>query len=174
MLVAAVATAPSPVHAQGHPQTRDGFFIGVGGGPGSFGCEGCGDRETGIAGHLKLGGTVRSDMLLGFEANGWTKERGGARLTQSNASAIVQYYPAATGGFFLKAGVGISVIEASASAGTFTVTKSDRGLGLTGGLGYDVRVASNISVSPYAMLAWGNIEDGGANNGQIGIGVTWH
>jgi hypothetical protein len=174
VFLAALVAVPNPCRAQAQPQTREGFFIGVGVGLGSFGCEGCGNRETGIAGHLELGGTVGPSLLLGLETTGWTKERGGARLTQTNVSAIAQYYPVAASGLFLRAGVGVSWLEASASTGSFTVTAGDGGLGLTGGLGYDVRLAPNLSISPYAMVAWGDVAGGGADNLQIGAGVTWH
>lgn len=173
-LALALAALPSEGRAQDRPQTREGFFIGFGIGGGSFGCETCGDRQSGVAGHLKLGGTIRPNVLLGVETNGWTKDEGGARLTHSNISAIVQFYPAVTSGFFLKAGVGLSVLEASASGSGFSVSASDEGLGLTGGLGYDIRVGTNFSISPYGMFAWGNFDGGSANNGQLGVGVTWH
>lgn len=165
---------PGEGRAQGHPQAREGFFIGLGIGVGSFGCETCGDRQSGVAGHLELGGTLRPDVLLGIETNGWTREEGGARLTHSNVSAIVQFYPVATAGFFLKAGMGVSVLETSASNDVYSVSTSEEGLGLTGGVGYDIRVRSNFSVSPYAMFAWGSFDGGSANNGQLGVGVTWH
>jgi hypothetical protein len=169
-----LAVVPSRGQAQDHPQTREGFFIGFGIGAGSFGCEPCGDRRSGVAGHLELGGTLRPNLLLGVETSGWTKEEGGARLTHTSLSAIVQFYPAAASGFFLKAGLGVSALETSASSDVYSVTTSEEGLGLTAGLGYDVRVASNVSISPYGMLAWGDFESGSANTGQLGVGVTWH
>ena len=70
----------SPVAWAGHPQARQGFWIGLGGGYGSAGvsCDGCdGDREGAFAGSFKLGGTLSERVLLGVESNGWIKEQDG-------------------------------------------------------------------------------------------------
>jgi hypothetical protein len=167
---AVLALLPKDVAAQGHPQTREGFFIGLGVGGGTLGCEGCGDRESGLGAHLKLGGTLSPKLLIGAESGGWTKEEGGIRLTHANLSALAQFYPSATAGFFLKGGIGLSRLEVSASGGSV----SDEGLGLTAGLGYDVRLGSNFSLSPYLSFAWGDFDGGTANHGLVGVGVTWH
>lgn len=177
IFVAACATmlalVPSDAAAQ-NPQTRDGFFIGFGFGAGSFGCEGCEQRETGAAGHLTLGGAVSPTLLIGAESSAWTKEEGGARITHANLSAVAQFYPSATNGFFLKGGIGFSRLEASASGGGFSFSAADQGLGLTAGLGYDIRLGTNFSLSPYGLFAWGDFDGGSANHGQLGLGVTWH
>lgn len=174
VFLAVLVVLPQYATAQGRPQTREGFFIGFGFGGGSFGCEGCGDRETGGAGHLKLGGAVSPQLLVGGESNAWTKEEGGARLTQANLSAIAQFYPSATSGFFLKGGLGLSRLEVSGSGGGFSFSATESGLGLTAGLGYDIRLGTNFSLVPYGMFAWGSFDGGTANNGQLGLGVTWH
>lgn len=174
LCTAVLALVPSHGTAQ-NPQTRDGFFIGFGLGPGSFGCEDCGDRETGIAAHLELGGTVSPSLLIGAESAAWTKEvEDGVRITHANLSAIAQFYPSAEAGLFLKGGVGFSRLEVEASSGGVSASVSDEGLGLTAGLGYDIRVGSNFSLSPYLGFAWGDFEGGSANHGQLGLGVTWH
>ena len=81
VLTAALLVVPQGAEAQVDTAARDGFFIGFGLGGGSFGCSDCGSRESGFAGHLKLGGTVSPQLLLGAESSAWTKEEGGARLT---------------------------------------------------------------------------------------------
>lgn len=174
ILVALLVAVPQSVHAQGRPQTREGFFIGFGFGGGWFGCEGCGDREASTAGHLKLGGTLRPNLLLGAESAAWTKSEGGATLTHGSLSAILQYYPMVESGLFLKGGVGFSVLQASASGGGFSITASDEGLGMTAGLGYDLRVGTNFSVSPYSTYVWGDFDGGSADHIQVGLGVMWH
>lgn len=73
-------------------------------------------------------------------------------------------------GFFLKGGLGFSRLEISGGG----VSVSDQGLGLTAGLGYDVRLGTNFSLSPYLRFVWGHFEGGSANHGQLGLGVTWH
>lgn len=170
VLAAALVAVPQNAHAQ----ARDGFFIGLGIGGGSFGCSGCVDRQSGVSGHLKLGTTLNQQLLLGVESTAWTKEESGARMTHANLSAIAQFYPAPASGFFLKGGIGVSTLEASASGGGFSFSARETGLGLTAGLGYDVRVGNAFSVSPYGTFGWGNFEGGSANTFQLGLGVTWH
>ncbi len=41
-------------------------------------------------------------------------------------------------------------------------------------LGYDIRLGTNFSLSPYGLFAWGDFDGGSANHGQLGLGVTWH
>jgi hypothetical protein len=170
-VVAAIAIAAQDSHAQMNAPVRDGFFIGLGLGGGSFGCSGCVDRQSGMSGHLKLGTALNSQWLAGVESSAWTKEEGGARLTHANLSAMAQFYPVATNGFFLRAGVGVSSLEASVPG---FGSGRETGLGLTAGLGYDVRVGSNFSVSPYGTFGGGDHEGGSANTFQLGLGVTWH
>lgn len=174
VLVAALVAVPQSAFAQTNAPTRDGFFIGLGLGGGSFGCTDCGDRQSGISGHLKLGSAVSEQLLLGVESTAWTKEELGARLTHANVSAMAQFYPSAANGFFLKGGIGVSTLEVSASGGGVSVSGRETGLGLTAGLGYDVRVGGNFSVSPYGAFGWGDHEGGTANTFQLGLGVTWH
>jgi len=175
LLAAALVAVPQGADAQSRPQTRDGFFIGFGVGGGTFGCSVCGtEREGSLTGHLKLGGTVSPRLLLGVESSAWTKEEGGVRLTHGNVSALAQFYPSATAGFYLSGGVGLSRLAVDVSGGGGTVTVTENGLGLTAGLGYDVRLGTNFSLTPYGLFGWGDFEGGSADTFQLGLGVTWH
>ncbi|HKZ32150.1 MAG TPA: hypothetical protein VJ648_07310, partial [Vicinamibacteria bacterium] len=101
----------------GHPQERQGFWIGFGGGYGSaYGeadCQDCdgGDREGSFTGFLKLGGTLNDRVLLGVEGNAWVKEQDGLTLTLGSFTGTVTFYPQASSGFFLKGGVGLSYVD---------------------------------------------------------------
>ena len=64
VLVAALVAVPQSADAQTNAPARDGFFIGLGLGGGSFGCTDCGDRQSGVSGHLKLGTAVSEQLLL--------------------------------------------------------------------------------------------------------------
>ena len=145
-------------------QTRQGFWIGGGLGYGSLGCDGC-DRVGAPSGYLKLGGTLRQNILLGVETNGWTKSELGNRLTMGNVSGAVYWYPM-TNGMFVKAGAGYSVLDSGIA--------STSGFGLLGGVGYDVRVGRNLSITPVANWFRGSFDGGSANVLQIGMGVTSH
>lgn len=145
-------------------QTRQGFWIGGGLGYGSLGCDGC-DRVGAPSGYLKLGGTLRQNILLGVETNGWTKSELGNRLTMGNVSGAIYWYPM-TNGMFVKAGAGYSVLDSGIA--------STSGFGLLGGVGYDVRVGRNLSITPVANWFRGSFDGGSANVLQIGMGVTSH
>ena len=159
-----------PAWAQGHPQVREGFFIGAGLGWGSLGCSDC-DRLNGVSGYVNVGGTVNDQLLLGFESNGWTKEEAGVRLSHGNFSGVGYYYPQPESGFFIKGGLGVSTLKLD--LGGFG-SGSETGFGLIGGLGYDARIGANSSLTPYANLLYGSFDGGSTNVIQAGLGVTWH
>jgi hypothetical protein len=169
----AIGTLPHRADAQ-NPQTRQGFFIGGGLGIGSLGVEDGDERETGGAGHLTLGGTLTPQILLAGELTGWTKEEDGARLTHGNVNAIVQFYPMVDAGLFLRGGVGASQLRISAEEDNVSLTITEDGFGASAGLGYDIRVGSNFSITPYGLFVWGSFDDGSVNHFQGGLGVTWH
>src|SRR6266487_1476306 len=160
------------VRAQ-HPQTRQGFWIGFGFGGGSahLTCNGCTDTTlTAGTGHLKMGGTVRPNLLIGGEVNAWSKPKeNGEEFTVGNVSAIVQYYPAPANGFFLKGGLGYATFEDNSdSDGKATGS----GFGFIVGLGFDIRVARNFSLTPIANLYYGGIGEvsqGGATTSGLGV-----
>ena len=151
-------------------QTRDGFWIGGGLGYGSMGmsCEACADtdRVGAPSGYLKLGTTIRPNILLGVETNAWTKSELDVRVTVANISGAVYWYPMVTNGLFVKAGAGYSALDAG-GGGT-------NGFGILGGVGYDVRMNKNLSITPVANWFRGGFDGGSANVLQIGVGVTSH
>jgi hypothetical protein len=171
LLTALLATTAVAQHAQ----TREGFWVGGGMGYGSLGlsCDACtGDvpREGGLALFANLGGALRPNILLGVEMNAWTDSEGGARITMANVSGAAYWYPMTTSGLFLKAGAGYSdlSVDDGFSSG------SDGGFGLLGGVGYDIRVGRNISLTPVANWFRGGFDGGSANVLQFGLGVTSH
>jgi hypothetical protein len=157
---ALVCLAASAASAQ-RPQTRQGFWIGFGFGGGSAGVSFTGSdtanlgRETGFTGYLKIGGTLSPKVLLGGESAGWTKTESGATLQMSTLTAAVYFYPAPATGFFVKGGPGFSYQRADSGTQEYDGT----GFGFMLGVGYDIRVGRNISLSPVAGFYWGSIGD---------------
>jgi len=95
----------------------------------------------------------------------------GITLNAGNASFVAYYYPKPAGGFLLRAGVGFSTQRASQG----TVSTSQTGLGATAGLGYDVRVAANTSITPVFNFVWGHPATGEHQSIlQFAVGVTFH
>jgi uncharacterized protein YraI len=151
----------------GHPQIREGFWFNAGLGFGSLGCENCIGRENGLSGGLSLGGRISDKVLLGVGTAGWAKElEDGELISVGTLDARMRFYPARRSGFFLTGGLGI---------GSVTVEgESEFGVGLILGVGWDIRVARNVSLTPFysGFAMSSSTED--ANVGQIGIGVTIH
>lgn len=152
-------------------QTRDGLWFSGGLGYGSLGCDGCDSREGGVSGGLSFGGTITPRLLLGAGASGWTKSEQGATLTVGLVDARVRFYPQTRGGFFVTGGVGVGSVSASVDGfGSDTET----GVGLILGMGYDIRVARNTSITPYWNGYAMKNDNTDANVGQLGLAITIH
>jgi outer membrane protein with beta-barrel domain len=166
-----IALGASSAAAQ-HPQTREGFWIafGFGGGSARFSCKPCTSDTTLTSAtiDLKMGGTVRPNMLIGGELNAWTKNENGETLTIGNLSAVLQYYPAVASGFFLKGGLGYATIRDEAGGSTAT----GNGFGFIVGLGYDFRVGRNFSLTPIANVYYGGIGEL-SSGGSSTTGLGW-
>src|SRR3954469_20427164 len=181
-LVCCAWVASSALHAQSHPQTRSGFNISFGFGSGSAGvsCDGCeSDRRNSVAGYLRIGGTLKPNLVLAGESSAWTKEEDDARVTISTLNLVAQFYPSVTNGFFLLGGLGAGRVGASVTSGSTTVTSSGNGMGYELGTGYDWRLGTNFSVSPFLTYfgTSGVKIEGDKLNGNvfvIGLGLTWH
>lgn len=170
-----------------HPQVRDGFWIGFGLGYGPLdpSCTGCGslDSRSSFTGHLRLGGTLRPDVLLGGDIVTWTKSANGVDDVGGNVTAAAYFYPKVRSGFFLKGGVGIAFF--STSPNNSGAGADGAGVGFTIGAGYDLRVGRNISLTPVANLLYGSVGDLQVNGGTVqqgwkqtilefGLDVTFH
>jgi len=174
-IVSALLVLGASAASAQHPQTRKGFWIGFGVGYGSYGisCSGCSGlgREGSYTGHLRLGGTLNSHLTLGAESIAWSKTQGGATVTAGNVSFAANYYPQPATGLFLSAGVGFSRVEASGGGSS----AGETGPGLTIGAGYDLRVGTNLSITPVANFVYGHPQSGFSQNFfQFGLGVTFH
>ena len=169
------------------PQTREGFWIGFGFGYGSADLKsptldslGATGREGGATGFVKLGGTLSKSVLLGGEVNAWVKSVSGVTTTLGNVSAAAYFYPAPQTGFFLKGGVGYGSTRVS-NSGSATAS----GFGFVAGVGYDVRVGANVSLTPVANFYFGSDGDMTENGTKVfsslkhnvfdfGLGITFH
>jgi hypothetical protein len=182
-LVCLATTLASTAAAQ-RPQTRRGFWIGFGFGGGTLNwdCDGCTSQsEGGPTGFVRLGGTTSDKVLLGAEINAWSLDIGAAKITGGVTVFVVNWYPNAAGGLFLKGGVGGSAFVRETASGEATATSG----ALLLGVGYDIRVAENMSITPVLTL-WGsgksNEERNGAvvntglrqGAGTLQIGLTFH
>lgn len=166
---AALLVSTSAASAQ-TPHERSGLWGNVGVGIGSYGCEGCSGRESGGAGTLALGGTLSRKVLLGAGVNVWTKQINGVDVTAGTVTAMIRFYPSATGGFFLVGGLGYGTEQIS-SGGT---SLSESGAGAVLGLGLDIRVGKKLSLTPFWNGNGISLDSGKSNFGQLGISLTVH
>jgi hypothetical protein len=150
---------------------RRGFWFNGGLGYGSLGCEDCSGREGGLSGGLAIGGSVSQKVLLGAGSSGWTRSEGGVTLTVGTLVALIRFYPSATGGFFLLGGLGLGTIHADIDG---LGSDSETGAGALLGLGYDIRVGDNVSLTPFWNGFAAETTNADANVGQIGLSVTVH
>lgn len=169
LVVIGLLAAPVTVSAQ-NPQTRHGFWFNAGLGWGSLGCQDCDGRTGGLSGGLSFGGVLSPHFLLGVGTTGWTKNEGDVRLTVGTLDARLRFYPKASGGFFLTTGLGLGSISASA----FGQSESETGVGFMLGLGYDFRIAPNLSLTPFWNGFAVSTSGADANVGQLGISLTVH
>jgi hypothetical protein len=170
VLTVAAFSVVGVAKAQSAP-ARNGFWMSGGVGYGSLGCDNCGSREGGISGNISLGGTITPRFLLGAGASGWTKTDQGATLTVGLVDARVRFYPQTHGGFFLTGGLGLGTVTAEIPGfGSHT----EQGFGMIAGLGYDLRVARNVSLTPFWNAYAMKNSNTDANVGQLGMAVTLH
>ena len=147
-------------------QARDGFWFNAGLGFGSFGCENCIGRDNGLSGGLSLGGAIGDRVLLGVGTTGFAKQIDDEIFSVGTLDARVRVYPVRTSGFFLNGGIGL---------GSMTFAgESEIGVGVMLGVGWDIRLGRNVSLTPFWNgFAMSNANVDG-NVGQLGIGITVH
>ena len=158
-------------------QEREGFWIGFGFGYGSarVSCDDCGasGREGGIAGFVKAGGTLNRKVLLGTEVNFWTKSEDQIdTLNFGNLSFTITYYPWVSSGFFVKGGAGFSFVDTQVLEGSVIRTLDlGTGFGAIAGIGYDLRIRRNLSITPVCNVYMGR--PGDLREGRVTIARNW-
>jgi hypothetical protein len=162
------AFAQVPVsNAGSRLQTREGFWFNAGMGFGSLGCDNCdGARESGLSGGLSLGTAITDRLMLGVGTTGFAKSVDGEMFSVGTLDARLRFYPKRESGFNLTTGLGIGSMSYAG--------ESEIGLGLMLGVGWDIRIAKNVSISPFwngFAMRNSNVD---ANVGQFGVGITIH
>jgi hypothetical protein len=166
----------STTAAQDESPRRSGFWLNAGFGWGSadWNCDGCDtDRESGVTGQIALGGTLSSQLLLGVESNGWYKDENGIKqLLGTSFAAVAYYYPGAGGNLFFKGGIGLASYLFDDGS-----LNDDQGIGLLGGVGYDLPIGTKVSITPVATFQYGIMGDAngleGASQNIISLGATF-
>lgn len=161
---------PAVAAAQASPETRAGFWWNGGLGYSTIGCDGCTRRQNSLAIAMAAGGTVSRKVLFGASIDAATRSESGARQIVATVLARLRFYPSLTSGFFLTAGVGLGMLSAEGT----DANRRDTGTAALLGLGYDIRVGPNVSLTPF----WNGFSTGeldtNYNVGQLGLSLTIH
>jgi hypothetical protein len=169
---AGTSTPDQPTEKPAEPKNRRmAFWFNAGFGYGSLGCQDCNGRTGSLTGGIALGGSVSQKVLLGVATTGWAKSENGAELDVGTLVAVIRFYPSATGAFFLLGGLGVGSIHGESS---FVGSQTETGFGALLGLGYDIRVGRNVSLTPFWNGFAVNASNDDANVGQLGLGLTIH
>lgn len=184
---ALVAVCALPAAAQ----SRQGFSFGLGAGIGGSDvtCDDCGndigdDVENGPTFYARIGHAANPHVVGGIELNVWGKTWdgfGGTEVTTAlaNLTGTLQLYPSATGGFYVKGGLGMTRAAVKIEGSGFDDTDtSDIGWGYQFGAGWDIPIGS-IAITP-EIAAWaGRIKEFEGLTGwrhavvQATIGITF-
>lgn len=183
--IAFLVVCATPAMAQDPAETniREGQWIGFGVGAGldQISCDICTTTpKPGISGYFRFGGTLSERLLLGGEFTGWTRTDDGVRQMLGGLQAVAYWYTNPEGSFYLKGGFGAVGFRSEAEGDALTSLN----LGGQFGLGYERRVASSISLVPFANLLVAPFSSLSFNGEeatrasvlliQAGLGVTWH
>ena len=198
LLLGAAASQPALAQHRGGYLARKGFFIGLGAGYGSLGasCNGCStDRDGGLSGNLRLGGTLNPHLTAGVETDGFTKSGGslgdGVTETGGQVGLVGYYYPSPTGNVYLRGSLGLSLFKITDKNGVSLPNPGDHidanGLGFGVGVGYDLYISRTASLTPYfnyLVALSGNLKYNGTavspsqtvkpNMWQVGVAIIWH
>lgn len=193
----ALLSSPLALQAQGRATARAAaaptndragysLSLGLGGGSSTYTCVGCPtDRENGASGYFRVGKGMTPSVMAGIELNGWNKTENNVTGRNGMLSAIAQWYPSMTNGFFAKGGLGIArtTIDDRSTAAPDKVEAT--GFGYQVGMGYDMSIAKRWSITPYvnflgaasANAKLNGVDAGeklGSNYVQYGLGLSWH
>lgn len=159
-----------------HPQDHTGWSIGFGVGGGSAGLDidgiGTSDREGGGLGNFRLGYALNPQLSLAFEGSAWSKSENGTTVTFGASTLGVAFFPSE--GLVLRAGAGLGTTTVSSSSGSTTLTASESGFGLHGGIGYDFRVARTFAIGPQFDYGYATFDGGSSNWFGVGLNFNWY
>src|SRR3569832_1139207 len=86
----------------------------IGYGSAGISCDGCSsDRENGLAGYFRIGGTVNPHLRLGIESDGWAKTIQGVDEQIGFLTADAYVYPSISNNFWVKGGFGLAMSKES-------------------------------------------------------------
>jgi len=165
--VMAIATCVGASTASAlEPHERNGFFIGFGLGAGnaswdwSFQSSDSPSEGSGTI-DFRIGGAIRSDLVLGFESSSWVKDYdlgaggtkvGDAKVTFSTALFAATWFPG-NQGFYMRGGVGVGTARGEVNVDVpgfefLSLESDDSGVAVLAALGYEWRLSRKFAIGP--------------------------
>ena len=183
-LLLALAAGPAPAQVP----RRGGLWADAGAGYGRLHltCATCARvaAADGTEVTVTIGGAPSANVLLGLQAQTWSSGGSGPTQRVRSLTAVVQWYPWPTRGWFVRAGTGI--VQGPVTPGTDSTppaTVQGTGVGLDFGFGYDLPVSEHFGLTVQAathIAALGDLTVNGrpANDviayvSRIGIAVVF-
>ena len=171
-LAVGLVVAASPLQAQ--EALRDGFWGSVGGGVGFNLTENSeGERLTGFSAFARAGWALSPKFVVAGDVIGWFYSEGDVDLRRGFLGGSVLFYPSASGGFYLKGGIGGAFSDVSAGVASDGTTW---GFGWALGLGYDIRVTDGLAITLGADWLFQDVDTFTRSNNQLGmltVGLTF-
>jgi hypothetical protein len=141
-------------------------------------CTGC--DSTPVTGEVDfhIGGMINPRLAILFELQGNVQQialdaNNDATLTQTLVMGAVQYW--VTPQLWLKGGLGVAHLDVNDNVSGETIPQAD-GLGLMGGIGYELLSARNFAVDLQGRLTEGSYNGASDHitSGTIGVGLNWY
>ena len=162
LMIAALAAAVVGSAEAQYNNIRDGFYstIGIGFGSAKFSCDQCdGGRQNGVSGLFAIGTAIDQPLIIGAELDLFYKRQDFDDGWIATVTAFGQWYPASTGPFFVKGGLGMGWTQVTLQTPTGFASRSKSGFGYMVAVGYDWRIAYYLSVTPLVGWYGGSLGD---------------
>lgn len=152
----ALAFVASPALAQGAVEHR-GLWAGLHAGYGfaSYGGDANVSNDGGFAAGLRVGGTLRPNLLLGGETNGWYGREDDVDSIWGSLMGVAWFYPASSLPLFVKGGAGYLYTVQNQKPNDLTSSHFAFQLGA----GYDILIGSDVAVTLTATYLQGFAAD---------------
>ncbi len=151
------------------PRMRGRLWFNGGLGWGSAVCQYCLGRRGGFTGGVSAGIAVGPRVLVGVGTSGWYKTLDGVGLSGGTVDGRIRFYPSPNAGLFLTGGLGLGHISARFRG---LDAETQYGVGALFGLGWDIRVTRNVSLTPFYNGFAVRTANVNGSVGQFGLGVT--
>jgi opacity protein-like surface antigen len=169
-VISALGAILAPITADAHPQTRGGFFMGLGLARGSAALSPAAadlPRESGWGGTFRLGYAPNPKFALGIESNTWVEVAEGGAVTLGTLTAAVSVFPVE--GLVLRGGLGVGD-----AAGAGDGLSGEVGTGWMVGGGYEFRVTRSFAIGPQLDYNGVNLSNVDFNFVNVGLSTTWY